>query len=260
MKDLNFYQQKFIDKHNIIDDIDKLNEYISFIINYNKDGITDSTYCERHHILPKCKFPEYVKDDWNIITLKYEDHIYVHNLLFEAIHTKYYLYPLLCMNNRPKNNSLLSIATKKSWEIFRETETYLSWKEKRSQHMKSLGKEEQSRRANIFWKNISKKDYDNFINKLKNYWTNERKKERSEQMKYYYSDHYNKARASLLNKEKWDSYSDEFREDFKQKMSMVNKKMDKRLDAGEKIKKLWKDEKYLDKMRNRSHRSGKVLK
>jgi hypothetical protein len=50
------------------------------------------------------------------------------------------------------------------------------------------------------------------------------------------------------------------RKDFKEKMSFINKNESKRLDAGNKIKKKWKDPNYLEKMRNRKRRDGVKIK
>ena len=45
-----------------------------------------------------------------------------------------------------------------------------------------------------------------------------------------------------------------------EKMNIINKDEKKRKDASEKIKKLWKNEEFLKKMKNRRHRSGKKIK
>lgn len=43
----------------------------------------DNQYIERHHILPKSIFPEYIKDDWNIAKLTAKDHFIAHHNLFK---------------------------------------------------------------------------------------------------------------------------------------------------------------------------------
>ncbi len=126
--------------------------------------------------------------------------------------------------------------------------------------MKTLSSEEQSRRANICWKNISDNEYLDFCNKMKDYWTEERKKEKSIQMIEYYSNPENIVKKSIESKNVWMSRSNEERKLFSEKMEIINKNEIKRTDAGNKIKELWKDVDYLEKMKNRKSRPGSMIK
>lgn len=53
MKDFNFYKDNFLNKHKIIDDINYLDKYIKFLINYKIDINESDIYTEKHHILPR---------------------------------------------------------------------------------------------------------------------------------------------------------------------------------------------------------------
>lgn len=95
---------------------------------------------------------------------------------------------------------------------------------------------------------------------MKNYWTEEKKKEKSEQMLEFYSNPENienKRRESHLF---WDNLNEESRLQFKEKMNSINKDKNKRIDAGIKIKELWKNPKYLEKMKNRKTNPGIKIK
>ena len=56
---------------------ESLNSYLECINgSYELDG-----YFEKHHILPKCLFPEYANESWNIKKLPYSVHAKAHVLL-----------------------------------------------------------------------------------------------------------------------------------------------------------------------------------
>lgn len=59
--------------HTIYDE-EALIEYLNLISTPDDVG-----YIERHHILPRALFPQYAKDDWNIVTLSYDNQIKVKN-------------------------------------------------------------------------------------------------------------------------------------------------------------------------------------
>jgi hypothetical protein len=160
-----------------------------------------------------------------------------------------------------KNSEEISNAAKKGWEKLKnDTNNYEIWKDKRSKYMKNLSSDEQRRRANIFWENMSDDDYNKFCIEMQQYWTEERKLEKSNQMIEYYSNSANIEKKRIESKNTWDSMSIEYREKFSEKMKIINKDKNKRKDAGEKIKKLWKDDNYIEKMKNRKHRNGKKIK
>lgn len=66
----------------VVRDINALDEYLNFCLDNRYDG---DEYKESHHILLQACFPEFVKDDWNLVYLRYQDHIKAHELLAKAI-------------------------------------------------------------------------------------------------------------------------------------------------------------------------------
>jgi hypothetical protein len=255
--DIDFIKDKFVEKHKI-DDESYLDMYINFLSEYN---LVSDGYTENHHILPISVFPEFKNEDWNTIRLSYEDHRLVHLWLFKSINIKKYQRPLNWMVRSYKSSKEISNASKHSWESFKkDTINYDKWIYKRSIHMKGLSSEEQRRRANIFWKNISDEEYINFCRRSKEYWTDIKKDEKSNQMKKFYENEDNIIKKRIEAKKHWNSMPKEDRDRFKEKMNSINKDISKREDAGIKIKNLWKSEDYLNKMRNRKFRSGVKIK
>jgi len=60
---------------------------------------------------------------------------------------------------------------------------------------------------------------------MKQYWTDKRKQEKSNQMIEYYSNQGNIENKSIEYKSRWDSMSKEYREKFSQKMDIINKEI-----------------------------------
>lgn len=260
MKNFESIRDKFVLRHENIDDEDYLKKYINFLIHYElvKEG---ETYTEKHHILPRCSFPEYENEDWNIVELKYEDHKMAHLWLYKSINNRMYQRPLNWMLDNYKNSEELSRATKKGWiNLKGNKEKFEEWRKKRSTYMSNLSTEEQSRRAKIFWQNMTDDEYSEFCNLMKSYWTDEKKLQKSAEMKNFYSNYENIIKKSIESKEVWDARDTEFRERFKYKMDKINKDDKKREVAGKKIKELWKSEEYLNKMKNRKLRGGTKIK
>jgi hypothetical protein len=257
MRDFNFLKDQFLNKHKI-DNIEYLHKYIYYLIDYKLDS---DEYTEKHHILPRSTFPQYENESWNIIEVDYETHKLSHLFLFKSINDRRYQRPLNWMMKYYKNRKEISNAAKKGWEnLKRNDEKYKRWRKNKSESMKGLSIIEQSRRSNIFWNNISEDDYLKFCEKMKSYWTEEKRLEKSNQMSKYYSNPDTIERKRKETKDRWDSLSDEYRENFKEKMTLINKNEDKRIDAGNKIKKKWKDPEYLEKMKNRKKRNGIKIK
>lgn len=256
--DYSYIRREFECKHNI-DDTNQLDVYINFLLDYKLDKTEE--YTEKHHILPYATFPEYKNEKWNIVELKYEDHKQAHLILYKSINIRAYQRTLNFMLPQFKNKELLSNATKKGWtNLKNNADKYEKWKNGRSNHMKSLGSQEQRRRANIFWENITKDQYTMFSNKIKEYWTENKRIEKSKQMIEQYSNPENIAKKSIESQERWNSMSKVERDIFTSKMTIVNKDEGKRRRAGDKIKNLWQSEDYLKKMKNRPHRKGTMLK
>jgi len=264
MKEYNFIRTKFLERHQEIDSNEYLDKYINFLINYNPPESEKFQYFEKHHILPKSAFPEYKDEDWNITELEYGDHRLVHLWLFKSINTRQYQRPLNWMLNQYKNKEEISRAARRGWvKLKNDPEKYDLWKNNRmSIEFKKIhfSSEKQRERANMLWNNITDEEYILFCKKMKSYWTEEKKLEKSIEMKKFYSDHNNVAKKSIESKKIWDERDDEFRDKFRDKMTQVNKDEKKREDAGKKIKEIWKSEEYLEKMRNRKLRGGTKIK
>lgn len=254
-----FIKEQFIKKHIEIDSEEFLDKYISLLINYkNKENVD---YIEKHHILPRSTFPEYENESWNIVELEYEDHKTSHLWLFKAINIRAYQRPLNWMMNYYKNKEEISNAAKKGWmKLKKDREKYVSFCKNRSNNMKKLSSEEQRRRISKFWNNITDEQYLEFSNKMKNNWTKEKKLDKSNEMKEYYLNPENIIKKSIESKKIWESRTKEQREAFLEKMDLINKNEEKRKDASNKIKELWKDKKYLEKMKNRKKKPGIKLK
>lgn len=253
--DRDFIKSKFLDKH-IIDDEYYMDKYISFLLEYETDYDSDK-YMENHHILPVCTFPEFKDENWNLVRLEYDHHRKVHLWLFKSINIREYQRPLNWMGSPIKNRNMLSKAAKRGWVNFKKDEVrYKELCDKRSDYMKGLSSDEQRRRANLFWDNITPEEYSDFCENAKNRWTEELRLEKSKEMKLFYEDHLNIERKSEESKDRWDSMSIEDRNRFTEKMTMVNRDENKRRVSGDKIKELWKDPSYLNKMKNRRRRSG----
>lgn len=58
---------------------ESLRNYIQLI--NTDEPIADDEYTEKHHILPRSMYPEYVNDAWNIKVLTYNNHILAHEYL-----------------------------------------------------------------------------------------------------------------------------------------------------------------------------------
>lgn len=253
MRDYNFLKNKFSEKHTI-DNIEYLEKYLKLLLEYK---IECDEYTEKHHILPRSVFPEFENEDWNIIELKYKDHVEAHLYLFKSINIRKYQRPLNWMLNQYKNREEMSNASKKGWDnLKKDKDRYNLFCLKRSNYMKTLSSEEQTRRANIFWDNITDEEYTIFSNKMKEYWTEEKRIQKSKQMNEHYSNPENIEKKRIEGQKRWDSMSTEDRDNFTIKMTSINKDEEKRRIAGDKIKNLWQDEEYLEKMKNRPHRKG----
>ena len=105
------------------------------------------------------------------------------------------------------------------------------------------------------WQYINENDLSNTeeskkkkSNTMKEYWTEERKKEKSEDMKKQNKINGTERYRDIVKKKYEDPV---YMEKFRLKMDSVNKDINKRKDAGEKIKDKWKDPTFIEKMNNR---------
>jgi len=242
--------QIFESKLGIPDSIDHLCEYIDFLLSYK---ITNAElYCENHHILPSATFSKYSKCGWNILALEYKDHIFAHELLFKAYNIRKNQRPLQFMKSQvSKESGLISNAATKGWiNLKNDYEKYNKWRSDKSEYMKSLSSEEQSRRSKKGWDNLTKTEYEKRCKINKDNWTKERKINKSKQMKNYFKN--NPDEISARNKKRWDNISDADLESFKNKMNVINTDPQKRKRAGETIKNKWKDHEFKEKMKSRN--------
>ena len=73
---------KQLNRFEILSDI-HLEEYID-LVSFDDD----CEIFERHHILPRSMFPEFIKDEWNIVKLSYSNHVKAHELLYKIYKNK----------------------------------------------------------------------------------------------------------------------------------------------------------------------------
>ena len=234
---------------------ESLIEYIEFVLNNKYDG---EEYSEVHHILPRSRYIEYVNDSWNLIRLKYLDHIKAHELLFKSYNIREYQRTLNFMNSEvAKDSKLISNASKKGWlNLKKNKKKYDAFCEKRRNYMSSLSDEEQSRRSKLGWDKLDEDGYKKRCKINKENWTDALKKNKSAQMKEFFKNNPDESRRRV--QERWDSISEEKRTEFIKKMDNVNKDPIKRANAGKIIKEKWQDPDFIEKMKNRKKKPGDV--
>jgi len=251
------FKNEFIKMHGQPDNMNKLDEYIHFVTSYNKEL---TSYSEIHHVLPSAVFHGFKNTKENMVKLLYEDHIKAHILLFESYNYRVYQRPLYWMANYYKDSEIISNAACRGWVKLKSNDKkYNEWRRKRSEFMKGLSSDEQKRRANIFWQNISEKEYDIFCKKVSDGWTENKRKLQSKKLKEYYTDDNNRIKKSKETKRRYENMSDTERRQFSNKMSSVNNDADKRNKASKSLKKLWSDEDFKNKMKNRKTRRGRSI-
>jgi len=243
-----------IQKHGTPDSKSSLDEYLTLVLSYT--GSVDKTeYCEYHHILSRSFFPEYTNEKWNIVALRYVDHVKAHELLFQSFNNRSYQRTLNFMKSDvAKNSEMISNAAKRGWKNLKENlHSYEDFRKNRSLYMKSLSFEEQSRRANKGWKNT---DYDMRCKINKEIWTPELKEAKSEQMKQFFIK--NPEESSRRTKKRWNTMSKEDKTAFDEKMKKINQDDNKRQKASTSLKEKWADPKFKEKMLKRNPRSSSV--
>lgn len=238
------------------DSFEFLNDYLDFMLEYSN---TSNKYSENHHILPRSLFEMYKDDDWNIVNLIYADHIFAHELLAKAYANRSTLRPLNFMkSNVSKDSRLISKAAKKGWEkLKRNPAKYKEWCEARSRYMKSLSIEEQSRRSTKAWNNLSETEYNKRCLINKNNWTEYRKIAKSIQMTEYFKNNPNE--MSVRSTKMWNSMDPIKKQQFVDKMNVVNKNITKREKVGQSIKEKWNDPNFRKKMNSRKTSKRKII-
>lgn len=225
-----------------------LENYIKFVFDNSVIKEQSKEYCEDHHILPNS-----VKQNDDVYTLTYINHVKAHILLVKAYPISKFIRPLNFMLSRKEKENieyrkLLSSSIKENWKQFKQTKQYEIWKEKRSlackNHMLNGHAKYMSDKANTEELKKIKSE------KMKQYWTEEKRKEKSKSLIEYNKIHgTERYTTALLNR--YSSMNDEEYNEFVITMNKVNKDEEKRKKAGEKLKERWKDPAYIEKMKNR---------
>ena len=120
-----------------------MKRYIKLIEAYKEN---DCPVFEKHHILPRCIFKEYVESEWNIIKLPPRVHYIAHFLLYKAnIDTKLtFAFNMMNMTSKNQTERLKS-------NILNHSKLYESFKE----DMITAIKESNTNMVTVFDKNIS---------------------------------------------------------------------------------------------------------
>lgn len=258
---MNDYINVFIEILGKPTSINSLENYVRFVINNSAIKEETEEYCEDHHIIPNS-----VKENHDIYTLTYINHVKAHVLLAEAYPISKFIRPLNFMLSREEKESieyrqLLSISIKNNWKEFKKTNQFITWKEKRSldcrNHMLDGHAKYMSNKANTEKLNKIRSE------KMKQYWTEEKRKEKSNSMIEYNKEYGTERYTNALLK-RYSSMNDEEYNKFVATMTVVNKNEEKRKKAGEKIKEKWKDPAYIEKMKNRKttdkDKKSKIMK
>lgn len=238
---------------------ENLEKYIAHCLQKNIVTETD-LYTEYHHFFPKNKFPEYVRDKNSLVKLSYIDHCLAHLLLAEAYPIRNFTRTLNFMpldeDFAERRNEVKSLAYKLYWEKLKaDPIKYERWTSKRSLFMKtSMAKEEMklylSKKMLEFYASDRGIEYKKWqSNNFKEIWANlteEEYKIRISNMKWKDKPKHEERAKAAFKRYK----SEEFCDKFKEKMSEVNKRSEKRELAGSKIKKLWESPEYREKTNN----------
>ena len=243
------FEQLFLDKLGNPTSLDKLKEYIEFVILSQTEN--EDTYCELHHLLPKSKFPEHIKNLDNIYRLTYENHVKCHMMLFDMYPIPSFYQPMSFMaqttEERIKVRDLKSKMEIERWKIFKETPEFQTWIRNKSEITTKLMLDGQA-------KKMSDKRYENpdakeFIsNHFKQMWANSELREwKSIQMIEYKNRPENKEQSSIKSKEMWDNRSPEDSEYQKNLLRKLQKEYNAQ--TAERNKELWKDPEYKAKMK-----------
>lgn len=248
---------------------ENLRKYIIHCIQNNISTDVDF-YTEYHHFFPRNKFPEFDKDESFKFKLSYDDHCLAHLLLAEAYPIRNFTRTLnfmpLSEAFAKRRNEAASLASKLAWEKLKaDPIKYERWKTKKSAFMKIFRKSGSEMNLYISNKMIEFYASDRGIeykkwqsNNFKEIWANLSKEEyniRTANMKWKDKPNYEERSKAAFKR-----YEDEeFCNKFKETMTEVNKRQDKREIAGTKIKKLWETTEYREKTnsaRNASHRKS----
>ena len=221
-----------------------LDEYFALITT----ATIDSCYIEHHHILPRCLFPEYTNDSWNIVSLNIVDHKKAHMLLANAYPINQFIYPLRWMRDSEESYAvyieLKRIVVKSWWKKFKCTPQYDVWRKARSENTKRFMAHSPNA-INI--KDACDRKYtkeEQALYKSKGGKNVLRAKAQSLSLRKFYEDPVNRHLKSEESKLRWANCTSDYREAFSNKMDLVNKSEEKRLRAGKAIKNKWADPEF----------------
>lgn len=238
---------------------ENLENYVNFVIDNAKKIKTQ--YTEQHHLLPKSQFKEHEKDENNIFELDYEDHVKAHQLLCEAYPISSFSRPLNFMLNRIEKGDeqyreVLSESRRKDWEKFKKTEKYNEWRIKKS-------KETSKRMKSGLAKEMSDKFYstdgvrEEISKRVKTLWENEEWREKTiRSMVAERNTPEAKLRYENAIKKRWENCSEEDKQKFIEKMTIVNQSEEKNKKASDTMKANWEDPEFREKMKKRKTRGS----
>lgn len=237
-----------------------LNEYLEFIENAK----VTSMFVERHHILPRCLFPEHANDLWNLVSLDATDHKMAHLLLAKAYPINQFIYPLRWMHDSEESYAayieLKRKAVKSWWINFKQSDQYDIWRKHRSECQthymaNSINAVTIAEACNRKYTADEQRAY-----RSKGGSNPERAKAQSASLRKYYEDPVNREIKSEETKLRWANESAERRKAFSNKMDLINKSDDKRRKAGESIKNKWSDPEFKQRQAEGRKRHNDELK
>lgn len=256
------YKNIFISKLGIPTTEKNLDNYINFVLDNSilkENGIEE--YKELHHLLPKSKFPEFIKEDSNLFYLEYKNHIEAHRLLVFAYPTRSFLKPLNFMLERNEKESLefrklVSESIKLWWKEFKLTEDYIKYCQNKSKQTSQIMKDGLAKKLSE--KRFSKKENREKVSShFKSLWENEDYREKTiNSIKAVRGTIKSREKSSKISLEKWKNISNEEYDIFCEKMKILNSSSEKLENNSNKMKEKWKEVEYLEKMKNRKKRGS----
>lgn len=244
------------------DSEEALDQYINFIIENEVKCDTD-LYCENHHILPRC-----IETNDITVKLKYNDHCTAHLYLFLAYNrndfhrTLNFMKPDISNIKSKEYNESLKYARKQGWEKFKNSDKYEEYIKKcRLGGIATAQKMKNGLAVELFERRVERNPNtkQEIGEHFKQLWADIEYKERVRQsMIIERNTPEGKLRMNKAAQKKWDSMSDDERNNFTLKMHDVNSNIDKRNQAGIAIKEKWADPIFRSKMKNRKHGSNSI--
>jgi len=247
-----FFQSKLDEELGAPESLSYLEEYLSLITKVCNEGV----YAEIHHILPKSIFPQFIDCSWNLVKLEYSTHVQAHKLLAQAYPINKFINPLRFMRSdltSEEYRDMMSKGSTSAWEVLKkDTEKYDGFRAKRAIIAREQVKNGISTSIHIHMLNPETKA--KHKQSSQDSWTDDRRISFSEYQSEFKNRPEEKIKSSISQQKVWDERDDEYKIAFNEKMLIVNTNIDKRLDAGEKIKTMWEDQDFRD--RQKSSRVG----